>query len=88
MNSISWFLIVARESDYTEKELKEVQTMLKSAARDCIPQERNAFVAFQANTGVEVWLFTLIFLMIKALSKTSLNNLNASIIINRFAHSV
>lgn len=58
---------MAREADYTEKELEEVHTMLKSAARDCIPQERNSFVAFQANTGVEVWFFTLIFLMIKAL---------------------
>ncbi|KAL4397914.1 hypothetical protein AHAS_Ahas01G0239500 [Arachis hypogaea] len=26
----------------------------RSAARDCIPQERNSFVNFQAKTGVEV----------------------------------
>ncbi|XLR51748.1 hypothetical protein HN51_002482 [Arachis hypogaea] len=25
----------------------------RSAARDCIPQERNSFVNFQAKTGVE-----------------------------------
>ncbi|XP_044511627.1 uncharacterized protein LOC123229758 isoform X2 [Mangifera indica] len=56
----AYLSLMARESDYTEKELKEVQTMLKSAARDCIPQERNAFVAFQANTGVEVCTFRLI----------------------------
>ncbi|XP_031263820.1 uncharacterized protein LOC116122048 [Pistacia vera] len=56
----AYLSLTARESDYTEKELEEVQTMLKSAARDCIPQERNSFVAFQANTGVEVCTFRLI----------------------------
>lgn len=34
--------------------------MFRSAARDCVPQERNSFVAFQANTGVEVCTFRLI----------------------------
>ena len=28
--------------------------MLNSAARDCVPEDRNSFVAFQAKTGVEV----------------------------------
>jgi len=27
---------------------------LRSAARDCVPQDRSSFVSFQASTGVEV----------------------------------
>ncbi|KAJ7966751.1 Plasma membrane fusion protein [Quillaja saponaria] len=46
--------------DYTDNDLEKVQTLLRSAARDCVPQERNSFVAFQANTGVEVCTFRLI----------------------------
>lgn len=46
-----------KQSDYTNKDLEEVQKMFRSAARDCVPQERNSFVAFQANTGVEVCIF-------------------------------
>ncbi|EEF52573.1 conserved hypothetical protein [Ricinus communis] len=53
-------LIAASESGYSNKELQEVQTLLRSAARDCVPQDRNSFVAFQANTGVEVCTFRLI----------------------------
>uniref|UniRef100_A0A2C9U088 Uncharacterized protein n=1 Tax=Manihot esculenta TaxID=3983 RepID=A0A2C9U088_MANES len=34
--------------------------LLRSAAKECIPQERNSFVAFQASTGVEVCTFRLI----------------------------
>ncbi|KAK2660530.1 hypothetical protein Ddye_007063 [Dipteronia dyeriana] len=56
----AYLLLVARESDYSEKDLEEIQGMLRSAARDCVPQERNSFVAFQANTGVEVCTFRLI----------------------------
>lgn len=48
-------LIATSEVEYTPKELEEFQRLLRSAARDCIPQERNSFVAFQANTGVEVY---------------------------------
>lgn len=49
-------LTVSKESDFTEKDLEEVQRMSRSAARDCVPQDRNSFVSFQANTGVEVWI--------------------------------
>ncbi|TXG52235.1 hypothetical protein EZV62_021404 [Acer yangbiense] len=56
----AYLLLVARESDYSEKDLEEIQGMLRSAARDCVPQERNSFVTFQANTGVEVCTFRLI----------------------------
>lgn len=46
---------MSKESDYAEKDLEEFQRLLRSAARDCVPKDRNSFVAFQANTGVEVW---------------------------------
>lgn len=49
-----------KESTHSDKDLEEVQNLLKSAARDCVVQERNSFVAFQANTGVEVCTFRLI----------------------------
>ncbi|XP_020574256.1 uncharacterized protein LOC110020475 [Phalaenopsis equestris] len=38
----------------------ELRKLLNSAARDCVPQDRNSFVAFQARTGVEVCTFALI----------------------------
>ncbi|KAK3038113.1 hypothetical protein RJ639_029567, partial [Escallonia herrerae] len=41
-------------SDYADKDLEEIQGLLRSAARDCVPQDRNSFVTFQANTGVEL----------------------------------
>ncbi|KAF2324574.1 hypothetical protein GH714_015378 [Hevea brasiliensis] len=47
-------------SAYLLLRIEEFQRLLRSAARDCIPQERNSFVAFQANTGVEVCTFRLI----------------------------
>ncbi|XP_043712816.1 uncharacterized protein LOC122661477 isoform X2 [Telopea speciosissima] len=37
-----------------------IQGLLRSAARDCVPQERNSFVSLQANTGVEVCTFRLV----------------------------
>ncbi|XP_043809436.1 uncharacterized protein LOC110606826 [Manihot esculenta] len=37
-----------------------ISSLLRSAAKECIPQERNSFVAFQASTGVEVCTFRLI----------------------------
>ncbi|CAN0922054.1 hypothetical protein LINGRAHAP2_LOCUS32906 [Linum grandiflorum] len=52
-------LLTAR-SDFTVVESEEVQKLLISSARDCVPKERNSFVMFQANTGVEVCTFTLI----------------------------
>ena len=48
------FWIAARDSEYTNKDLEEIQELLRSAARDCVPQERNSLVSFQASTGVEV----------------------------------
>ncbi|XP_057794068.1 uncharacterized protein LOC131010524 isoform X2 [Salvia miltiorrhiza] len=45
---------------FGESELDEVQNLLVSAARDCVPQDRNSFVEFQASTGVEVCTFKLI----------------------------
>ncbi|PKI34272.1 hypothetical protein CRG98_045323 [Punica granatum] len=51
---------IFRDSDYTNKDLEEVLRLSKSAARDCVPQDRNSFVNFQANTGVEVCTFKLI----------------------------
>ncbi|KAK9054368.1 hypothetical protein SSX86_025446 [Deinandra increscens subsp. villosa] len=44
-----------------EKDLEEVQKLIISAARDCIPKERNSIVTFQSNTGVEVCTFKLVF---------------------------
>ncbi|XP_065881916.1 uncharacterized protein [Euphorbia lathyris] len=56
----AYLLLTASESEYTIKELEEVQRLYRSASRDCIPEDRNSFVAFQANTGVEVCTFRLI----------------------------
>ncbi|OWM80844.1 hypothetical protein CDL15_Pgr006875 [Punica granatum] len=56
----SAYAILIRDSDYTNKDLEEVLRLSKSAARDCVPQDRNSFVNFQANTGVEVCTFKLI----------------------------
>ncbi|XP_057503134.1 uncharacterized protein LOC130786784 [Actinidia eriantha] len=56
----AYLLLTKDDSDYGDKDVEEVQTLLRSAARDCIPQERNSFVAFQAKTGVEVCTFQLV----------------------------
>ncbi|KAL5558045.1 hypothetical protein UlMin_034256 [Ulmus minor] len=56
----AYLLLTAKDYQYSNKELEEIQKLLRSAARDCIPGERNSFVAFQANTGVEVCTFRLI----------------------------
>lgn len=56
----AYLLFTASGSNDPNKDLEEVQRLLKSAARDCVPQERNSFVAFQATTGVEVCTFRLI----------------------------
>ncbi|CAI8599993.1 unnamed protein product [Vicia faba] len=45
---------------FTDEDLQKFQQLFRSAARDCIPQDRNSFVAFQANTGVEVCTFRLV----------------------------
>ncbi|XP_050366480.1 uncharacterized protein LOC126784961 isoform X2 [Argentina anserina] len=44
----------------TNQEIEEVQRLFRSAARDCVVEDRSSFVAFQANTGVEVCTFRLV----------------------------
>ncbi|KAL6975689.1 hypothetical protein U1Q18_024484 [Sarracenia purpurea var. burkii] len=44
-----WKLAAKGDSDYAVKDVEEVKELLKSAARDCVPRERNSFVDFQAN---------------------------------------
>ncbi|XP_039053290.1 uncharacterized protein LOC120195292 isoform X1 [Hibiscus syriacus] len=56
----AYLLLIDNESANSSKHLEEVQKVLKSAASDCVVQERNSFVAFQANTGVEVCTYRLI----------------------------
>ncbi|PHT98815.1 hypothetical protein BC332_32234 [Capsicum chinense] len=57
----SAYLIITRnESEFGEKELEEFQSLLRSAARDCVPTERSSFVQFQSNSGVEVCTFRLV----------------------------
>ncbi|XP_059636452.1 uncharacterized protein LOC132278627 isoform X2 [Cornus florida] len=55
-----YLLLTNSDSDFVDKEMEQVQTLLKSAARDCVPEDRNSFVAFQASTGVEVCTFRLV----------------------------
>lgn len=54
------YLMLSNGSDYSNKDMEDVQRMLKSAARDCVLKDRNSFVQFQASTGVEVCTFQLI----------------------------
>lgn len=51
-------IISAAETDatYRDEDLEKIQQLFVSASRDCVPQDRNPFVTFQANTGVEVVL--------------------------------
>ncbi|KAJ0640108.1 hypothetical protein HanOQP8_Chr16g0607721 [Helianthus annuus] len=62
----SAYLLISTVSSSTgsgtspEKDLEEVGRLVISAARDCIPQERNSIVTFQSNTGVEVCTFKLV----------------------------
>lgn len=58
--SYAYLLLTRTESEFGEKELEEVQNLLRSAARDCVPQERSSFVQLQSNTGVEVCTFQLV----------------------------
>ncbi|OVA07025.1 hypothetical protein BVC80_1117g14 [Macleaya cordata] len=53
-------LLLTSDSDSPNKDFGEVQNLLRSATRDCVPQERNSFVSFQSRTGVEVCTFRLI----------------------------
>ncbi|KAL3514642.1 hypothetical protein ACH5RR_027359 [Cinchona calisaya] len=52
--------LLLKTDEYKEEDLEEVKKLVTSAARDCVAQERNSFVAFQAKTGVEVCTFRLI----------------------------
>ncbi|PIA52657.1 hypothetical protein AQUCO_01000492v1 [Aquilegia coerulea] len=54
--------LILKESDSNDsnKDLDEVQRLMRSAARDCIIEDRNSVVSFQAKTGVEVCTFRLI----------------------------
>ncbi|XP_015933901.1 uncharacterized protein LOC107460089 isoform X3 [Arachis duranensis] len=56
----AYLLLMEPEAVYSEEDLQKFQDLFRSAARDCVPQERNSFVNFQANTGVEVCTFRLI----------------------------
>ncbi|MED6184640.1 hypothetical protein PIB30_049457 [Stylosanthes scabra] len=58
----AYLLLTASETEavYSDEDLQKFQELFRSAARDCVPQERNSFVNFQANTGVEVCTFRLI----------------------------
>ncbi|MCD9639213.1 hypothetical protein HAX54_023592 [Datura stramonium] len=56
----AYLLLTRTESDFGEKEFEEFQSLLRAAARDCVPQERSSFVQFQSNTGVEVCTFRLV----------------------------
>ncbi|GER26874.1 hypothetical protein STAS_02548 [Striga asiatica] len=52
--------LLLNKSELGENDMEELRKLLVSAARDCVPQDRNSFVEFQANTGVEVCTFRLI----------------------------
>ncbi|KAK1288734.1 hypothetical protein QJS10_CPB19g00561 [Acorus calamus] len=54
------FITASEGSGRSEESIREITSLLDSAVRDCVPQERNSFVAFQARTGVEVCTFSLI----------------------------
>ncbi|XP_051124020.1 uncharacterized protein LOC127246604 isoform X2 [Andrographis paniculata] len=56
----AYLLLMKNEAEFDENDLREIQMLLISAARDCVPRDRNSFVEFQANTGVEVCTFRLI----------------------------
>ncbi|KAL7117311.1 hypothetical protein ACP275_03G063700 [Erythranthe tilingii] len=53
-------LMKKSEAEFGEDDLAEVQKLLVSAARDCVPLDRNSFVEFQSTTGVEVCTFRLV----------------------------
>ncbi|KAF5468478.1 hypothetical protein F2P56_012625 [Juglans regia] len=56
----AYLLLTAVGSEYTNEDLEKVQGLLRSAARDCVPEDRNSIVSFQASTGVEVCTFRLV----------------------------
>ncbi|XP_045805098.1 uncharacterized protein LOC123898238 [Trifolium pratense] len=60
LRSVYLYLTAETGASYTDEDLQKFQELFRSAARDCVPEDRNSFVAFQANTGVEVCTFRLI----------------------------
>ncbi|XP_047335010.1 uncharacterized protein LOC124938586 [Impatiens glandulifera] len=59
-NSLRTAYLLLTKSDNDDKDSEEIQRLLVSASRDCVPDERSSFVTFQASTGVEVCTFQLI----------------------------
>ncbi|CAL5205348.1 unnamed protein product [Lathyrus oleraceus] len=55
-----YLFLTETDAAFTDEDLQKFQQLFRSAARDCVPQDRNSFVAFQANTGVEVCTFRLV----------------------------
>ncbi|KAL9244131.1 hypothetical protein vseg_017938 [Gypsophila vaccaria] len=53
-------LLSSKDSTIEQKDMEEIRGMLNSAARDCVVDDRNSLVAFQAKTGVEVCTFKLL----------------------------
>nr|ACU16829.1 unknown [Glycine max] len=56
----AYLTLTETDAAYTDEDLEKIRQLFISAARDCVPQDRNSFVTFQANTGVEVCTFRLI----------------------------
>uniref|UniRef100_A0A7N1A8R3 Uncharacterized protein n=1 Tax=Kalanchoe fedtschenkoi TaxID=63787 RepID=A0A7N1A8R3_KALFE len=54
------YMMLTAERSGSANDMDEIQRLIGSAARDCVPKERNSFVEFQANTGVEVCTFSLL----------------------------
>ncbi|XP_068664185.1 uncharacterized protein [Aristolochia californica] len=52
-------LLLSAES-LLDEDMQQVGKLLKTASRDCVLQERNSFLTFQSQTGVEVCTFSLI----------------------------
>ncbi|XP_019415029.1 PREDICTED: uncharacterized protein LOC109326727 isoform X1 [Lupinus angustifolius] len=55
-----YLFLTETDTTYSDEDLQKIQDLFRSAARDCVPEDRNSFVNFQANTGVEVCTFRLI----------------------------
>ncbi|XP_027903374.1 uncharacterized protein LOC114163325 isoform X2 [Vigna unguiculata] len=56
----AYLTLTKTDATYTDEDLEQIQQLFISAARDCVPQDRNSFVTFQAKSGVEVCTFRLI----------------------------
>ncbi|EOA13948.1 hypothetical protein CARUB_v10027066mg [Capsella rubella] len=56
----SAYLSITSESEYSDKDLENLQNLFKSSARDCVPKERSSLVDFQSKSGVEVCTFKLV----------------------------